>query len=278
MAEYQEENFQLRQQVEQLTVLKPHVLLLRADTNFEEVSASHQQPKEPKVEQNEARDPQQVKEEQVDICITSNQNDCPSEDVNVMLGGPEANSQTGGQIFSTGDAITMTLSHDGEWIEGDDGDGWRRDKNLKECRFCRKKFFKYSDLVRHVEKVHVGKKPFKCSQCDREFTRQDRLALHSRLHTGVKPYTCTFCKKCFSQTSQLNAHLRIHTGEKPYFCKSCGKMVANSKHIKTCAMMSAKASEGKQFRCSVCGKKFYTASDLNVHIAVHDARKAHSVE
>uniref|UniRef100_A0A667WRY5 Zinc finger protein 239-like n=1 Tax=Myripristis murdjan TaxID=586833 RepID=A0A667WRY5_9TELE len=145
----------------------------------------------------------------------------------------------------------------------------------KACRFCGKHFSRDSDLIRHVDESHTGEKAFKCPECDKEFARRDHLAVHLRIHTGEKPHSCPFCGKSFAQSSNLNVHMRMHTGEKPYFCKTCGKMVAHSYHLKTCGMTEPKGE--KSFRCIVCGKKFHTASNLRVHMKIHEARKPYTI-
>ncbi|KAJ8363007.1 hypothetical protein SKAU_G00118380, partial [Synaphobranchus kaupii] len=66
--------------------------------------------------------------------------------------------------------------------------------------------------------INTGEKLYKCTQCEKCFTRKSSLTAHQRIHTGEKPFKCTQCEKCFTTNSSLNVHLRIHTGEKPYKC------------------------------------------------------------
>ena len=44
---------------------------------------------------------------------------------------------------------------------------------------------------------HSGKKPYQCSQCDKDFTIHSDLKNHVYEHTGEKPYQCNQCDKPF---------------------------------------------------------------------------------
>lgn len=232
------------------------------------------------VEQNESHHPQPVKEELVDICIIPHMKDDLPEDVKIRRTESETTTQTDCPQLPLSSYVTVTLSDDWGGIGGSlscgqshiDGVLMEREQtqmDKRDCRVCGEQFRRDAELLRHMEDIHVGEKAFKCPDCDKEFARRDHLAVHVRVHTGERPHKCPFCRKSFAQRSNLNVHLRMHTGEKPYFCKSCGKMVAHSYHLKTC---STREGKGKSFRCSVCGKKFDTASNLKVHINVHEAR------
>ncbi|KAM4591656.1 uncharacterized protein PAE49_017814 [Odontesthes bonariensis] len=281
------EILQLRHQIDQLTVLQPRVFLFKED--IAPVSERAGQPSV--VEQDDTRDSQRVKEEQEDLCIVSDPNADSSEDVKVARYESEAAPQTDCPLFPGVGSITVTLNNDDDWIGNDAsgssfcapsrGDASFLHHDKKACRFCGGSFTRDCDLIRHVDESHAGEKAFKCSQCDKEFARRDSLALHLRVHTGEKPHRCLFCGKFFTQSSNLRVHMRKHTGEKPYFCNSCGKMVAHSYHLKICSRQSSSTTEisgDKSFRCSRCGKKFGTASDLRVHMEIHQARTSHDVE
>ncbi|GIY47576.1 hypothetical protein CDAR_92711, partial [Caerostris darwini] len=57
---------------------------------------------------------------------------------------------------------------------------------------CAKRFFRNSDLNRHL-KIHSGQKPFQCRVCSKSFFRSCHLIAHNRVHTGEKPYSCDTC-------------------------------------------------------------------------------------
>uniref|UniRef100_A0A1A8R7V6 C2H2-type domain-containing protein n=2 Tax=Nothobranchius rachovii TaxID=451742 RepID=A0A1A8R7V6_9TELE len=232
------EIIQLRQQIEQLTVLQPRVFLFKEDQS------------QPPVE--EKKETQQVKEEQLDVCIIPDLDSDSTGDDKFTRHDSDPVTQTNSQLLPSNSSITVTINDDdGEWI-GNLGSGLsqhgpsrgsffqhEQTVNSKTCRICGLTFMRDCDLIRHVEESHSGQKAFKCSECHKEFTRKDSLTLHLRVHTGEKPHRCHFCGKFFTQTSNLRVHMRKHTGEKPYFCNSCGKMVAHSYHLKTCSRRSS---------------------------------------
>jgi hypothetical protein len=59
-----------------------------------------------------------------------------------------------------------------------------------------------------------GKKVFYCSfpDCNRFFTQQSNLKVHSRVHTNERPFTCAVlgCGKKFKLSSHLKVHMKTH--------------------------------------------------------------------
>ncbi|XP_042358606.1 zinc finger protein 271-like [Plectropomus leopardus] len=341
IAEYRDEAvrsrrevIQLRQQIEQLTALKPQVLLFRADA--QSVSGDifpSQQPEQLPNEQEKHESPQ-VKQEQVDLCIsaymeadifhdaevkhsasepttnceplppvpvsvtesvddgrnekdashlshpnqhmdqcvTSEMKEESSEDVRGKLTELDTTAQSDCRLFPAVSTITVTINDD-EWNKSQSAltEQQQAQKDDKTCHFCGKRFNRDSDLIKHVEMVHMKTKAFKCSECDKEFACRSHLEAHLRIHTGEKPHKCPFCSKSFTQRSNLNVHLRVHTREKPYFCKSCNRRVAYSSHLKTCSIKELRG--GKSFCCLVCGVEFPTASKMWLHKKIHKAGK-----
>lgn len=198
------------------------------------------------VEENEAQCSQHVKDELADVSISPHPR--PQASHGVKDGYESETTRPSDSQQSSAFRVTPDDGWKGtEWNLSNCGQTPIQTFSLEQtlveqrlCRFCGQIFSRDCDLMRHMDKIHKGKRAFKCPNCDKEFARRNHLAIHLRIHTGERPHTCPFCKKSFAQRSNLNVHLRTHTGEKPYFCKTCGKMVAHSYHLKTCSLREAR--------------------------------------
>ena len=73
----------------------------------------------------------------------------------------------------------------------------------------------------HIDAIHEGLKPHKCSICDYACGKRSRLEYHiNAVHEGKKPHTCSICDYSCATKSNLNRHLivvhegKIHTTTK----------------------------------------------------------------
>ena len=63
-----------------------------------------------------------------------------------------------------------------------------------------------SNLNRHIESVHEGKKSFKCNVYDTAFSEKSTLNGHiESVHDRKKPFQCNICDSCFSKN--MNRHI-----------------------------------------------------------------------
>ncbi|KAK9466744.1 hypothetical protein V1512DRAFT_263317 [Lipomyces arxii] len=60
---------------------------------------------------------------------------------------------------------------------------------------------------------------FKCTQCDKTFTRNYNLKSHMRTHVNERPYVCIHCSKAFARQHDKKRHESLHFGVKKFACK-----------------------------------------------------------
>lgn len=75
---------------------------------------------------------------------------------------------------------------------------------------CNKEYKNKFNLKRHMQMIHLGKKPFCCKICNQSFVSKQNLREHAFIHSGIKPYKCSYCGKKFRQISQHSLHKRKH--------------------------------------------------------------------
>ncbi|KAF9427774.1 hypothetical protein BGZ76_002199, partial [Entomortierella beljakovae] len=100
-----------------------------------------------------------------------------------------------------------------------------------------------------------AKARFKCSQCNKTFSRPFNLRSHRATHLGVKPYACTQetdngapCHWTFARRHDLERHIRSrHDKSNLYTCKTCGVQVTRTdafkRHLSRNAACGGAASE-----------------------------------
>ncbi|XP_031568570.1 zinc finger protein 2-like isoform X4 [Actinia tenebrosa] len=133
------------------------------------------------------------------------------------------------------------------------------------CTYCNKAFTRHS-VVKVHERVHTGAKPYKCTYCKKAFRQQGHLGIHERLHTGVKPYKCAYCIEAFTRQICLKRHERFHTGVKSYKCKCCNKTFARKDNLNVHKLVHTGL---KPYKCARCDKEFKRNDYLKAHELAH---------
>lgn len=72
-----------------------------------------------------------------------------------------------------------------------------------------------------VSYVAGNTKPFRCSECGKEFLRIYELRRHMLVHSDERPHKCSICEKSFKHKGPLKQHMRSHLRESlQVFCLS----------------------------------------------------------
>lgn len=84
------------------------------------------------------------------------------------------------------------------------------------CRICAKTFKLKQSMKRH-EANHSGKKPWRCSECNKRFAEKGNAVKHQLLHSdNPKQWLCPVCKKTFTQKGNAKKHVKsVHGFDLP---------------------------------------------------------------
>ena len=95
------------------------------------------------------------------------------------------------------------------------------------CDLCPKTFHYKCSRNRHMT-THMGTKPYECKDCKKRFERLTNLRHHQeRYHSTEWKYKCQICEKLFKTRPNLWSHKKVHS--KPEFeCPFCKKKFTRS--------------------------------------------------
>ncbi|KAK3932812.1 Zinc finger protein 26 [Frankliniella fusca] len=155
----------------------------------------------------------------------------------------------------------------------------RRALNRLQCETCGRRFNKETTMEKHqcaVVAKSKEKRAFRCLQCKKAFTSEDRLLFHQQFHDGAPVNLCIPCGKMFETESALYHHSRnVHQREKPFVCETCGKRFHSNARLKT--HMNFHTGD-RPFPCKMCDKKFMDKDTLMSHMVVHMNVKPYQCE
>ncbi|KAK2581642.1 hypothetical protein KPH14_002142 [Odynerus spinipes] len=146
----------------------------------------------------------------------------------------------------------------------------RKEKPFR-CTDCGKEFSQLRNYKYH-RSVHEGTREFaaSCPECGKYFNDRGYLSSHMKIHRNRKEYACQVCGKSFNQRVAYNMHAKIHTGLKPHSCEQCGKAFSRKmllkQHLRT-------HSGERPYRCHICQKAFADRSNMTLHTKLHSGLK-----
>ncbi|XP_054154487.1 PR domain zinc finger protein 10-like [Oppia nitens] len=127
--------------------------------------------------------------------------------------------------------------------------------------------------------VNNSNKPFRCHECYKCFTTDDRLLRHAIVHSSdedVKPLACDICQKRFLNNSALSCHLKVHSTPKDqprrYDCVICKQWFDSTQQRKDHIITHANPITG-QFTCPNCSKGFDEFAAVRKHIRAFHSDK-----
>lgn len=133
-----------------------------------------------------------------------------------------------------------------------------------QCEICGKTVLKVS-LKMHKIKMHSDFKE-QCDRCgERYATKTDLLRHINVVHLRILLYSCRYCNERFPTSDALRYH-RVKVHEKPsFFCQICGKCYKRVGELNT-HIKRAHNDRKKGEVCHYCFKEYYDRSGLRTHL------------
>lgn len=160
-----------------------------------------------------------------------------------------------------------------------------REKPRQTCDTCGLQFSKKEYLRKHMLKEHdvilekgrCGRKskfktadgdpkPFKCSECVREFAKYKPYNRHLKTHQK------RFCNFCQDYVTTYAEHMRkVHNFEVPrnFMCDICQRTYRTKSDIVMHMKVHIHMLENRTFACKMCERTFYFNHDLRRHMKSH---------
>lgn len=160
------------------------------------------------------------------------------------------------------------------------------------CSFCDKSFDSSYLLNNHLQ-LHVGKKPFQCLDCGKNFGRRGHLITHKNVHK--RRIQCSVCKKIVPTIGDLLKHRQSHIKKGMLQCPDCPMqfkfpvyllrhVASHAKKVNISNMSktslpdetpSKKSADEKvkelneSFFCELCQKGFVDSKTMSEHCLAH---------
>ncbi|XP_063152855.1 zinc finger protein 335 isoform X2 [Candoia aspera] len=136
------------------------------------------------------------------------------------------------------------------------------DPQLFRCLQCSYRSRRWSSLKEHMFN-HVGRKPYKCEECDYTSVYKKDVIRHSAVHSRDKKrradpapkrssFPCPVCSRVYPMQKRLTQHMKTHSSEKPHMCDKCGKSFKKRYTFKMHLLTHIQAVANHRFKCEFC--------------------------
>ena len=135
------------------------------------------------------------------------------------------------------------------------------------CSVCGAFFLSNSNLKSHMNRIHLGLRPFKCDQCDKSFSEMRNMEEHSqRIHRNDRPWMCDLCGKRFKAVGDLRRHTSSHSSVKKYACDMCDYQCKRQDYLRKHLRIH---TGEKPYHCEACEMRFSNRTSLVLHQKKH---------
>ena len=159
---------------------------------------------------------------------------------------------------------------------------------LETCKFCQKTFNRQSNVMDHIDNVHLKVQSYECQLCGMKYSGKSQLSVHIKRKHSEDPAKINDNKDQLNvesgfeikhetqesmSKSDLNKHVESdHEESKPFKCKICDYKSATKGNLKR---HIEGVHEGiKPFKCTICGFEYSEKRYLSKHIeSVHEGIK-----
>ena len=178
--------------------------------------------------------------------------------------------------------------------------------NLLRCNVCDLRCYNRGSLKVH-SMIHTGEKPYICEICNRGFIRKYDMTRHMLVvHRKKNVYKCNLCNAYFKNQNKFDRHVLKHEQHgysittikeinypqsevRPTL--SCpdlivdevgaqGNNISSQGHTPTSVQSLSPPEQNKTriLKCSVCGQRCASRSQLMTHVMIHTGEKPYSCE